>query len=185
MVKPEISSGTVILAEPFMMDPNFRRAAILLCEHNDEGTFGLVMNKPLSMRVDNLIDDFPEFDAPVHFGGPVQTDTVHFIHCKGDLVDQSRHIKSNLYYGGDYQQLKALIARELIQPNDIRFFVGYSGWTEGQLEDEMRYNSWVTAPMHGNYLFKSKPSTLWSQVMSNKGNVFSVIARMRDEPNFN
>ena len=78
MVRQEVASGKVLLAEPFMLDPNFKRSAVLLCEHSEEGSVGFIMNKPLNMRIDELIDGFPEFDSEVFFGGPVQTDTIHY-----------------------------------------------------------------------------------------------------------
>ena len=80
-----IQTGKILLAEPFMMDANFRRAVILLCDHHEEGSLGFILNKPLKMSVDELIADFPEFDAEVYFGGPVATDTIHYIHDKGSL----------------------------------------------------------------------------------------------------
>ncbi len=185
MVKPEINSGTVLLAEPFMMDSNFKRTAILLAEHTDEGSLGFIMNRPVNLRIDELIDDFPELDAPVFFGGPVQTDSLHYLHCVGDLLADGQEIFPGIWMGGDFTQLKFLIKQGLVQARDIRFFVGYSGWSEGQLKDELRYGSWMTAPMDINYLFKSKPTKLWSQVLINKGDTFSVIADMPDAPVYN
>ena len=185
MVRQEVSSGTVLLAEPFMLDPNFKRSAVLVCEHNEEGSVGFIMNKPLKMRIDELIDGFPEFDSEVFFGGPVQTDTIHYIHNVGDLVEDSVKVADGVYWGGDFEKLKFLIASNLVLPHNIRFFVGYSGWSEGQLNDEMGYGSWVLAEMDANYLFKSEPKKLWTQVMYNKGDTYSVIAQMPETSNFN
>lgn len=180
-----LTAGTILLAEPFMMDTNFKRSAVLLVDHGEDGSIGFILNREVDMRVDELVDDFPEFDAPVYFGGPVGTDTIHYLHNKGDLLEGSDEIARGIYWGGDYEKLKFLLRQELITPRDIRFFVGYSGWSEHQLKEELEHGSWVTAPMYANYLFKSKPSKLWSQVMDNKGNAFSVIADMAEEPNFN
>lgn len=185
MVRQEVSSGKVLLAEPFMLDPNFKRSAVLLCEHSEEGSVGFIMNKPLNMRIDDLIDGFPEFDSEVFFGGPVQTDTIHYIHNVGSLVEDSIKITDGVYWGGDFEKLKFLITSNLILPKDIRFFVGYSGWTEGQLNDEMVYGSWVLADMDANYLFKSEPKKLWTQVMYNKGDAYTVIAQMPETSNWN
>lgn len=185
MVKPEIKSGVILLAEPFMLDPNFKRTALLLVEHNEEGTIGFVLNRPVEMRVDELIPDFPEFEGEVFFGGPVQTNTVHFLHRMGDLLEDSQEVIPGIFWGGDFEKLKFLISRGLITERDIRFFVGYSGWSEGQLLGEIGYGSWVPAPMDRNYLFSSAPEKLWSQVMSNKGNLYEVIADMPDSASFN
>jgi putative transcriptional regulator len=161
MVREEVKSGKVLLAEPFMLDPNFKRSAVLLCEHSREGSIGFIMNKPLQMRIDELIEGFPEFNSEVFFGGPVQTDTVHFIHNIGDLLDDSVLISSGVYWGGDFEKLKFLISSDMISERNIRFFVGYSGWSEGQLTDEMTYGSWIMANMDSNYLFKLQPKELW------------------------
>ncbi len=185
MVSNEIKNGKVLLAEPFMLDPNFKRSAVLLCEHNEEGSLGFIMNKPLNMQIDELIEDFPEFEAEVFFGGPVQTDTIHYVHNVGDLLEESVPVVDGVYWGGDFEKLKFLIDSQLILPHNIRFFVGYSGWSEGQLMDEMTYGSWVLADMDPNYLFKSRPKQLWRQVMYNKGDAYTVIAQMPEAPSWN
>lgn len=180
MARTKVKSGSVLLSEPFMQDPNFKRAAVLLCEHGEEGSIGFILNKQLDMRVDELIADFPMFDTPIFFGGPVQTDTIHYIHNVGDLLEESRIIADGVWWGGDFEKLKFLISSNLVTGANIRFFVGYSGWSEGQLMEEMNYGSWVLADMHPNYLFKSQPESLWSQIMSNKGDPYSVIATLPD-----
>ncbi len=185
MVNYEIKNGVILLAEPFMLDPNFRRAAVLLCEHSPEGSLGFIMNRPTDTSIDQLIEDFPEFHSPVFWGGPVQTDTLHYIHNVGDLLDDSIRIADGVHWGGDFEKLKFLITSSLILPENIRFFMGYSGWDEGQLLDEMATGSWVPADMHPNYLFKSKPEMLWQQVMYNKGDAYSVIAFMPDTASWN
>ena len=137
------------------------------------------------MRIDELIEDFPEFDSEVFFGGPVQTDTIHYVHNVGSLLDESTKVTDGVYWGGDFEKLKFLITSNLILPANIRFFVGYSGWTEGQLRDEMVYGSWVVANMDANYLFKLRPDELWRQAMYNKGDAYTVIAQMSESSNLN
>lgn len=185
MVKPELKSGSVLLAEPFMMDANFKRTAILLAEHGNAGSLGFIMNRPVGMKIREIVEDFPDIDAEVFFGGPVQTDTLHFLHNSGDLLADSTEISPGIYWGGDYEQLKFLIKSELITKEQVRFFIGYSGWSGGQLIDEFRYGSWVSAPMDQNYLFNTKSDELWSLIMGNKGDAFSIIADMPDGVTFN
>lgn len=182
----KIKAGHVLLAEPFMLDPHFRRSVVLICDHSDdEGTVGFILNKPISTQVNDLIEDFPEFDASLYYGGPVSTDTIHYIHNVGELLEESIEVIPGLYWGGNFEKLKFLISSKLIEEKNIRFFVGYSGWSEGQLKGELKTQSWVVSHMHPNYAFKSKSSSLWRQVMKNKGKTFSVIAQMPDSLNLN
>jgi putative transcriptional regulator len=183
--KQLVKSGQVLLAEPFMLDPYFRRAVVLVCEHHDQGSIGFILNKSIDMGINELMADFPKFDSEVFYGGPVQTDTLHYVHNVGNFLEDSVPIADGVWWGGDFEKLKFLISSELVQPGNIRFFVGYSGWTSGQLNDELEYGSWLPANMDANYLFKSKPTQLWSQVMYNKGNTYEIIADMPDQLSWN
>lgn len=178
----KIKSGKILLAEPYMLDANFKRAVILVCDHSEEeGSVGFILNKPLDVPVNDLVQDFPDFDASAYYGGPVATNTIHYIHNVGEMLDDSVEVGRGVYWGGDFDKLKFLISSKLIRPENIRFFIGYSGWSPGQLDNEMEYRSWVTASLDANYVFKSKPARLWNQVMYNKGGQYSVIAQMPDE----
>lgn len=181
----KINSGQVLVAEPFMLDPYFRRAVVLLCEHHDEGTIGFILNKNIDMGINDLMSDFPKFEADVFYGGPVQTDTLHYVHNLGDLLDESVKISEGVWWGGDFEKLKFLITQNMVQSNNIRFFVGYSGWSSGQLKEEMEYGSWVPAEMDANYAFNFKPSRLWRHVMYNKGDVYEVLSDMPEHISWN
>lgn len=181
-VKPEIvQKGTLLLADPFMLDQNFRRSVILLCSHQDKlGTVGFILNKKLELSVNELISDFPEFDSIVNYGGPVSTETIHYIHDCGDILDDSEEISDGIYWGGDFEKLKFLIESELIQPHNIRFYLGYAGWSAMQLKDELEYGSWIISQMHPNHILKSKPKSLWRDVLHQKGDSYSVIGEIPD-----
>jgi putative transcriptional regulator len=182
----KIETGKILLAEPFMIDPNFKRSVVLICDHTiTDGTVGFVLNKNLGLQINELLLDFPDFNSEVHYGGPVQTDSIHYIHNVGELLDNSTKVVDGVWWGGDFEKLKTLIAAQLIEPKNIRFFVGYSGWSPGQLANEMQHGSWVVSDMYANYLFKSKADSLWQQVMKNKGDRFEVIADMSDGVNWN
>jgi len=175
----KIESGQVLIAEPFMGDSNFKRCVICLCEHSEEGSMGFILNRPLNLSLTDLIADMPgEEKFKVYYGGPVATDTIHYIHNLGELLDNSVKIKSGVYWGGDYEKLKFLIDKGLVNKNNIRFYIGYSGWSSGQLMEEMETGTWVPSELHANYVFKTRPYQLWKQVMDHKGNTFSVIAQM-------
>jgi len=177
----DIRRGAVLLAEPYMIDPHFRRAVILLTDHSQaDGTVGFILNKPLDVKINDLIDDFPEIESTVYFGGPVAKETLHYIHDVGDILDESVKIAPSMYWGGSFEKLKFLIDSGLVKPRNIKFFLGYSGWSASQLMDEMQYGSWITAHMDINYAFKTKHHKMWREVMRNKGGNYLVIGEMPD-----
>lgn len=180
-----IQAGKLLIAEPFMLDPNFKRTVVLICEHHEEGTTGFVLNRPLNMKMEELISDFPETKASVLVGGPVATDTIHYLHNVGNLLEDSIEVSQGVYWGGDFTKLKFLMENELIKDDNIKFFVGYSGWSAGQLEEEMKEGSWVLGDMDANYLFRTKPFVLWQTVLHNKGDAYTVIAQMPDSISLN
>ncbi len=174
-----LGKGTMLIAQPFMTDPNFKRSVILLCDHhNREGSVGFILNKKTDLRISELVSDFPEFESNVYFGGPVAQETLHYIHTVGDILDESILIGQGVYWGGNFEKLKFLIESKLILPKDIRFYIGYSGWTEGQLVSELDHGSWIKSEFFPNYLFRINNSVLWSKILSNKGDRYSVIAQI-------
>ncbi len=180
-----IKPGKILLAEPFMLDPYFRRAVVLLAEHREDGSVGFILNKTIDRRINELMADFPEFDAEVFYGGPVATDTLHYIHCVGGLLDDSIPIVRGVWWGGDFDKLKFLIEQQLIDKSQIRFFVGYAGWSASQLAEEMESGSWLVADGDSNYVFKTRPKKLWTEAMKDQGDTFSVISEMPDDANWN
>lgn len=183
--QPKVAAGQILLAEPFMTDPNFKRSAVVLCEHTDEGSLGFVLNKEIDMQVNDLMADFPDFDCPIYFGGPVATDTIHFMHNVGDLLEGSQKVSEGVWWGGEFEKLKFLVESNLIQPENVRFFVGYSGWSGGQLKEELHTGSWVIADLDANYIFKASPDELWERIMKDKGDRYSVISQVPDNANWN
>lgn len=181
----QIESGKILLAEPFMADPYFRRAAVLLCEHHAQGSMGFILNKGVDIGINDIVSPFPLFEAEVFYGGPVQTDTLHYVHNMGEVLDDSVFVCQGVWWGGDFEKLKFLIRTGLMHPENVRFFVGYSGWSGGQLEEEMEQGSWVTADMDANYVFKTPPAHLWSHAMYNKGNRYEVIADLPEVMHWN
>ncbi len=176
-----IEKGKLLLAEPFMADPYFKRAVVLMCEHQKHGSLGFILNKPTDLTIHDVMPEFPPFDVPLYYGGPVHIDRLHFMHNLGDLINDSLKISDGVYWGGDFKELQFLITNEMVTPQNVRFFVGHAGWSEGQLTEEMEEGSWIAADMHANYLFKADPANLWKMVMGNKGAAFEILAELPDE----
>ena len=176
-----IKIGDLLVAEPFMWDSNFRKSVILLTDHHDEGTHGFILNRPLGIPLNDLFAPFPHIDAEVYYGGPVATDTLHFLHNMGELLSDSLQIDTGIWWGGDLEELRFLIENELITTKNIRFFVGYSGWNKGQLLAEILDGTWIQATNDPNYLFRSPTDTLWRDVLAHKNENFAVIGDMNGD----
>jgi putative transcriptional regulator len=170
----QIKAGTLLV-------PNFQRSVVLICEHNDVGTTGFMLNRLLDTRIHKLVPDFPESKAAVYVGGPVATDSLHYLHNVGEMLEGSVEVCPGVYWGGNFETLKFLMSNGVIKDENIKFFVGYSGWSEGQLEEEMEDPAWLLSEMDANYLFKTKAYVLWQTVMKDKGDTFTVIAQLPDE----
>lgn len=175
---PQLQKGILLLAEPFMLDPGFKRSAILLCDHSHEGSVGFILNKPLNVPVDTLLAEFPAFEATAYYGGPVANDTLHYVHNIGHILDESMEIAHGVYWGGNFSQLKALIKQGLVTDQNIQFFVGYSGWSSRQLEEEMEVQSWVIAPFYPNYIFGQLKGDLWKIAMRELGSTYELLSDM-------
>lgn len=183
--KLEPEKGRVLISDPYLPDPSFRRSVVLLCEHNENGTFGLILNKPLGISVNDTLMDFPPFNSEVFMGGPVNPDKLFFIHTLGNLLTDSVKITDNLYWSGDFEMLKELIKDKKISANDIRFFIGYSGWDKGQLEDELNSDSWIVADISNSTLMRNNTSNLWRDILKNMGGQYAVLANFPENPDLN
>ena len=128
--------GQFLVSEPNMQDLNFKRSVLLLTEHNHNESIAFIINQTTKLSVNDLIEDFPKFNAKVHIGGPVEKNTLHFIHSLGDKIDQSVAVSENLYWSGNFETLKTLIRNGEVKESEVKFFSGYSGWSPDQLEDE-------------------------------------------------
>lgn len=176
--------GKVLVSEPTLRDTYFKRSVVLLTEHSQNGTVGFVLNKPMEVPIYEAFDDFPIFDASVYVGGPVAKDTVHFLHTLGELLPNSMHVLGNVYWGGDFDQLKDLIREGLVTTEQVRFFLGYSGWAPGQLENELKEKAWVVTQMAPERILKS-PASIWEDMVNELGKSFQVWANFPENPAMN
>ena len=173
-----LESGQLLLAEPFLLDPNFQRSAVAVVDRHEEGTVGFVLSQPLDLKVPQLLRDFPAFDAMVSNGGPVQRDTLHFLHTLGPLIDDAVHVRDDLYWGGDFSRLTLLLAEGMADEHTVKFFLGYSGWSPGQLEEEMAEGTWVVADLTEDLIFETDAEDVWAKAMGRLGNTHAVIGTM-------
>lgn len=183
-VDPE--KGDLLISEPYLPDPNFERTVVLLCEHDENGTFGFVLNKRTQSQFKDVVEDVNHFDADLFVGGPVQQNSLHFIHKREDQIEGSREILPGMYWGGDFDQLLTLIDTRQLNKEDFRFFVGYSGWEPGQLKSELEVKSWIIhKKATPQMIFEHDADQLWSEVLKTMGGKFRVIANYPQDPRLN
>jgi putative transcriptional regulator len=180
-----IHSGSLLLAEPFMADPNFKRTVVLICEHNEDGTLGFVLSKRSNLYLDQAMDGIEQFKAPLFLGGPVQTDTLHYIHRIGEKLEGSVQLAPCLFWGGNFETLKVMINNKQVTPNDIHFFLGYSGWAPGQLEEEMNEQSWLIHQAKAEHIFNPHPDDLWKTILKEMGGDYAMMVNFPEDPNLN
>ena len=182
-IKPE--KGRLLISEPFLPDPNFERTVVLLCEHNEEGSFGFVLNKPSILKVGEVMEDITDLDNLVYVGGPVQQDTLHFIH-RNTQLENAVEIVDQIYWGGAFDNLMLLCQTQQITGKDIRFFLGYSGWGPGQLDEELEQNSWIVCDyVTDQLLFDTEPEIMWRKALENMGGRFSMYSNYPVDPRLN
>lgn len=182
MLKP--SSGSLLISEPFNPDPGFKRAVVLLSQHNKKGTIGFIINKPTPLPVTEALDDFPDFDSQVYWGGPLKLDSIYYIHNLADLPG-AKKVLPGLFWGGDYEQLKEMIRSGTVGPHDIKFIAGFSAWVPDQLEHEiLSENWWITQGDFFSVLVE-EPTVVWGKVLRKMGHVYGILNDFPEDPNIN
>ncbi|HZW70577.1 MAG TPA: YqgE/AlgH family protein [Hanamia sp.] len=183
MMSPD--KGTLLIANPFLKDPNFSRTVIFLCENVKEGSFGFVLNKEFNQTLDELLPDLGMPAFPVYAGGPVQLDSLHFLHQYPDLISGGIEVFDGVYWGGNFETLQIHLKNNDISKNKIRFFLGYSGWTEGQLDMELKEDSWITAMATRKIIFETNASDAWKESLNVLGGDYKMMANFPIDPQLN
>lgn len=177
--------GSILISDPFLDEDFFRRSVILICDHTEEGTFGFVLNNYLDVDLHEVDTDFPDIAARISVGGPVETQSLFFIHGFGKQIEESIQINDELWFGGEYDQvLKALEDPE--NRNKIRFFLGYSGWAKDQLKGELKENSWIVATnIEASEILDTTNDQFWNYCLEKQGERFKTISKFPINPQDN
>ncbi|MEJ5961650.1 YqgE/AlgH family protein [Pedobacter immunditicola] len=182
----EPSAGKLLISEPFLNDPNFRRSVVYIAEYSEVGTLGFVLNHKSDLLLSDLLPELGEANFPVYFGGPVGTDTLHLIHRCYDKMNDGEEVAPGIYYGGNLETLRILIENHDITEQEIKFFVGYSGWEADQLKSEIRENTWIVSDQfHADVLFSSSDEEVWREVIINLGPKYAHVSNFPQNPNLN
>lgn len=177
--------GKILISEPGLQDFYFARSVVLLAEHNEEGSFGIILNKPVDIKFNDIVLDFPQFDGKVYLGGPVSTKNLFYLHTKGDLIENSQPIGKDLFWGGNIEDVKILLDSKVLTSESIRFFVGYAGWTANQLNDELKIESWLVANPNYNKLISYNPKEMWKNALIDLGSEYALWANFPIDPGLN
>lgn len=180
------AKGDLLLSEPFLADANFERSVVLICEHTDEGAIGFVLNKPSLLTLADVVEEAGNFEQLLYTGGPVQQNTLHFVHRASSLREGSDNLGHDLYWGGDFEQLLSLINTRQLDAKDIRFFAGYSGWAPGQLASEMAEEAWIVCKQAtAEQVFDVSPEHLWQEVLRTMGGKYRMFSNYPIDPRLN
>ena len=177
--------GDLLIAKPSLLgDYTFNRVVILLADHTDSGTVGFVLNKPLDLSLRDIVDAVT-VDFTIYDGGPVEVNNLFFVHNRPDLIPQSVAIADTLYWGGDFEMVVKLVNSKALKSNEIRFFLGYSGWDANQLKAELKQDSWKVMKNLFPNLLETSSENIWKTFMQKLGAKYALWANAPSDPSLN
>jgi putative transcriptional regulator len=180
-----LAPGILLIADPFLKDPNFIRTVVFLCDHQQEGSFGFVLNKTYDHTLDELVNGAEGLKIPVYFGGPVQMDTIHFLHQLPEIIPGGLEITEGIFWGGDFEAAIEQLRIGKIDKSKIRFFIGYSGWGNGQLTDELKEKSWLTVMATRKLIFHKEINEIWKESLRHLGGDYEMMVNFPIDPQLN
>lgn len=179
-----VQQGDLLIAEPFLEGEEFTRSVVLLCEHSDEnGSFGLILNKQSELNVPEVVESL-HTNQPLYIGGPVEKNTLHFLHTFS-TIKNSIKLGDTLFWGGDYDQIKLLDLQGDLNPTNIRFFMGYSGWGKNQLKREIKEESWIISTFNLSQIFTTHSNNLWEETLRKMGGKYRMFSNYPTDPQLN
>lgn len=183
-MQPPVGPGTFLVASPILRDPNFARTVVLLCEHDDEeGSMGLVINRPTEVTLDRAVEGVAENpEQHLWYGGPVQRDVVLVLHREIG-VEGARSVCDGMSLGGEPDLILDLLRGPRCK--DVRVFSGYSGWSAGQLRDELEAGSWIVSPAVARVVFETEAGSIWETVLRSLGPRYAYLTGLPLDPRVN
>jgi putative transcriptional regulator len=186
MATMEPAQGRLLISNPFLSDYFFRRSVVLLIDHGDDGSFGVIINKPMDFSVAEVTSSFPEARSTIFLGGPVKTDGLFYMHTLGSLIPDSMKIMDGLWWGGKQDVLEDFISSDPEKAKErIRFYLGYSGWVSEQLGSEIKSRSWLITEANSDEIIGGSAPDLWKQKVQSMGKPYDAWLRFPSDPSFN
>ena len=180
--------GSLLIANPVLPDPNFSRTVILLCDHDEQGSFGLVINRSTQLKAPDLfinINILKSYNEKIYLGGPVSQSMVFFLCRSPSAAGKLDEVCSGVYLGSNLETLESLYASLENPEQDIRFYLGYSGWSGGQLAEEMEQNSWLVQRANEQFIFLDSESLIWPQAVNSLGEKYQYLTKAPVNPQWN
>ena len=197
----ESLAGHFLVADLDLTDPPFHRSVILVVDHNDEGAFGLVVNRPLGLTAAQIVQnpeevvEYPERRGkiPLYGGGPVETQAVFCLHSGLPTTWRSpaaQEVRPGLFFEPSFPALQPYVSGRApeLPPDDvpvIRLYLGYAGWGGGQLENELAHGSWQVIEGRASLVFQTPPQDIWKKAMEIKGGFWGIVAQTGIKPSLN
>lgn len=182
----EIMPGGILVSEPFMNDSYFSRSVVFLCDHSEDGSYGFVLNKYITNKISEVIEGFPDVDTKISLGGPVDTSNLFYIHTLGDEIPNSLPAANGMFIGGDFESVKALLTEHPEKAKQIRFFIGYSGWSDNQLQDEINEKSWIIInKVADKTILDTSQKDIWKKILEQLGGKFKLMSKFPKNPSDN
>jgi len=178
--------GKILISEPVLHDFYFNRSVVLLAEHSDEtGSMGMIINKPLNLKLSDVGKEFPNVNFPVYMGGPVNPDRLFYLHTFGEKIPGAIKIMDGLYWGGEIKKLIEYIELGMVSHEQVRFFIGYSGWQPDQLKNELEKDAWIVSDATLDTIMAKNPEQLWKNMLQNLGDDYAIWANSPADPMLN
>jgi len=184
-MEDELKPGVLLISEPFLEGSAFHRSVVLLCEHSNSHSFGLILNQKQEVVFDSIVDEKVLENVPLFSGGPVDPTIMQFLHRRPDLIPDGIEISKGIFWSGSFEKAIEHVVSGAIDFKEIKFFIGYSGWGAGQLAREVKKNSWYIHPAREDYVFDESNKNLWRTVLYDKGGDFRVLSTYPDDPTLN
>ena len=158
-----ISAGKILISSPSLADPNFEKVVIFIAEHNKKGALGFVINKLFSRAFNELTAYKDASPLPLYDGGPIEKESLFFLHRRPDLIAGGTHVIDSIYLGGDFKQAVQHIKDNTLTKSELKLFIGYCGWDDGELEEEVAEGSWFIDSTTDETVFTPHVAMLWEQ----------------------
>ncbi len=177
--------GRLLVSGPYLNDPYFRRTVVLLCEHDHEGSFGFVLNRFVDTDIADIMENMPPVLSRVSIGGPVQSGSLYYLHTLGPRIEGSVSVVDGVHMGGDFEQLRSALATDPKLGRHVRFFIGYSGWGQDQLQKELNERAWLVTPANKRRVMNTNVSNLWADTLRSMGRAYAPLANFPEDPALN